>query len=122
MIVVYGLRNCDSCRRARTWLDELNIEHRFFDYRKETLDGDMVSKWISCLGWENIVNRRSATWRQLPSAKKLNLNNSSAKVLMLEFPTLIKRPIIQTNEGLLVGFNEKKKAKLKSGKTGVDGT
>ena len=122
MIVVFGLRNCDSCRRARTWLDELYIEHRFIDYRKETLDWDMVSKWISCLGWERIVNRRSTTWRQLPSAKKLNLNNSSAKVLMLEFPTLIKRPIIQTNEGLLVGFNEKQKTKLKISKTEVDGT
>ena len=63
MIVVYGLRNCDSCRRARTWLDELNIEHRFIDYRKETLDGDMVSKWVSCLGWENIVNRRQVAHR-----------------------------------------------------------
>ncbi len=122
MIVVFGLRNCDSCRRARIWLDELNIEHRFIDYRKETLDGDMVSKWVSCLGWENIVNRRSATWRKLPSARKLGLNETSAKALMLEFPTLIKRPIIQTNSGLMIGFNENQKAKLKSSKTGVDGT
>ena len=121
MIVVYGLRNCDSCRRARASLDELNIEYRFVDYRNEPLDGGTVSKWITCLGWENILNRRSSTWRQLPGARKLDLNNTSAKALMLEFPTLIKRPIIQANGGLLVGFNEEQKEKLNGSRTGVDG-
>ena len=122
MIVVYGLRNCDSCRRARAWLDEVNMVYRFIDYRKDKLDGDMVFNWIRSLGWENILNRRSSTWRNLPSARKLGLNETSAKALMLEFPTLIKRPIIQTNSGLMIGFNENQKAKLKSSKTGVDGT
>ena len=121
MIVVYGLRNCDSCRRARASLDELNIEYCFVDYRNEPLDGGTLSKWVGCLGWENILNRRSSTWRQLQGTRKLGLNNTSAKALMLEFPTLIKRPIIQTNGELLVGFNEEQKEKLNGSRTGVDG-
>ena len=116
MIVVYGLRNCDSCRRARAWLDEVNMVYRFIDYRKDKLDGDMVFNWIRSLGWENILNRRSSTWRNLPSARKLGLNETSAKALMLEFPTLIKRPVIQTNSGLMVGFNDERKSQLTSGK------
>jgi len=96
MIVVFGLSNCDSCRKALTWLRNQKIEYHFVDYRKNVLEESTLSNWIKDVGWENILNRRSSTWRDLSSEKKEDLTADSAKILMLEFPSLIKRPIIET--------------------------
>ena len=114
MIVVFGLSNCDSCRKALTWLRNQKIEYHFVDYRKNVLEESTLSNWIKDVGWENILNRRSLTWRDLSSEKKEGLTADSAKTLMLEFPTLIKRPIIETGGRVLIGFKEDQKAKLAS--------
>ena len=108
MIVVFGLSNCDSCRKALTWLRNQQIEYHFVDYRKNVLEESTLSNWIKDVGWENILNRRSSTWRVLSSEKKRDLTADSAKTLMLEFPTLIKRPIIETGGRILInpGFLE----------------
>ena len=112
MIVVFGLSNCDSCRKALTWLRNQQIEYHFVDYRKNVLEESTLSNWIKDVGWENILNRRSTTWRDLSNEKKGDLTADSAKTLMLEFPTLIKRPIIETDGRILIGFKEDQKAKL----------
>jgi len=114
MIVVFGLSNCDSCRKALTWLKNQKIEYHFVDYRKNVLEESTLSNWIKAVGWENILNRRSLTWRDLSSEKKGGLTADSAKTLMLEFPTLIKRPVIETGGRVLIGFKEEQKAKLAS--------
>ena len=114
MIVVFGLSNCDSSRKALTWLRNQQIEYHFVDYRKNGLEESTLSDWIKDVGWENILNRRSSTWRHLSSEKKGDLTADSAKTLMLEFPTLIKRPIIETGGRILIGFKEDQKAKLAS--------
>ena len=114
MIVVFGLSNCDSCRKALTWLRNQQLEYHFVDYRKNVLEESTLSNWIKDVGWENILNRRSSTWRDLSSEKKGDLTADSAKVLMLEFPSLIKRPIIETGERILIGFKEEQKEKLAS--------
>ena len=114
MIVVFGLSNCDSCRKALTWLRNQKIEYHFVDYRKNVLEESILSNWIKDVGWENILNRRSSTWRDLSSEKKEDLTADRAKTLMLEFPTLIKRPIIETGGRILIGFKEEQKAKLAS--------
>ena len=114
MIVVFGLSNCDSCRKALTWLKNQKIEYHFVDYRKNGLEESTLSNWIKDVGWENILNRRSLTWRDLSSEKKGGLTADSAKTLMLEFPTLIKRPVIETGGRVLIGFKEEQKAKLAS--------
>ena len=114
MIVVFGLTNCDSCRKALTWLKNQKIEYHFMDYRKDKLEESKLSNWINDVGWENILNRRSSTWRDLSSEKQGDLTADSAKVLMLEFPSLIKRPIIETGGRILIGFKEEQKAKLAS--------
>ena len=114
MIVVFGLSNCDSCRKALTWLRNQQIEYHFVDYRKNVLEESTLSNWIKDVGWENILNRRSSTWRDLSSEKKEGLTADGAKTLMLEFPTLIKRPIIETGGRILIGFKEEQKAKLAS--------
>ena len=114
MIVVFGLTNCDSCRKALTWFKNKKIEYHFIDYRKNKLEESKLSSWINDVGWENILNRRSSTWRDLSNEKKGDLTADSAKVLMLEFPSLIKRPIIETGGGILIGFKEEQKAILAS--------
>jgi Spx/MgsR family transcriptional regulator len=90
----------------------LGIEHRFIDYRHELIDEKTLSSWLMEVGWTTLLNRKSATWRNLSTYKKKNLHSDSAKVLMLEFPTLIKRPVIETEGPLLVGFKEEQKAQL----------
>ena len=114
MIVVFGLSNCDSCRKALTWLRNQKIEYHFVDYRKNVLEESTLSNWIKDVGWENILNRRSLTWRDLSSEKKEGLTADRAKTLMLEFPTLIKRPIVETGGRVLIGFKEEQKEKLAS--------
>jgi arsenate reductase len=104
MIDVYGLKNCDTCRKARKWLDAQGIAHRFHDVRADGLDGATLQAWIAAVGWETLLNRRGTTWRQLPEDRKTGIDGSSAAALMLEFPALIKRPVFQFSGTVLVGF------------------
>lgn len=120
MIVVYGLKNCDSCQKARNWMRELDIQHRFIDYRKDFFDDATLSSWLSELGWKKILNRRSTTWRSIPAYMKEDLNPDSVKALMVEFPTLIKRPIFETGGPLLVGFKQEQKAYLTARQSSVN--
>ncbi|MGS2724534.1 ArsC family reductase [Porticoccus sp. GXU_MW_L64] len=104
MITLYGIKNCDTVKKARRWLQENNIHHQFHDFRSDGLEADQVTGWARQLGWETLVNRRSTTWKQLDESQRNNMDASSSISAMVEHPTLIKRPVLDNNGELLVGF------------------
>lgn len=103
--ILYGIKNCDSVRKARAWLESRHIDYRFHDYRVEGLEADLLADFVSRLGVEALLNQRSTSWRQLSEAQKADMNADKAMQLMLELPTLIKRPILDRGGQLLVGFS-----------------
>ena len=104
VITVYGIASCDTCRKALKWLAKQGIEHRFHDMREHGIDGVTLNEWINELGWDRLLNRRSASWRQLPEAMREHVSPVSAATLMLANPTLIKRPILDLGGQRLIGF------------------
>lgn len=105
MIKLYGIPNCDSVRKARRWLDARGIAYAFHDFRKDGLDPGQLAAWTGQAGWESLLNRKGTTWRQLPSAQREGLDAARAQGLMLELPTLIKRPVLQAGTRLEIGFD-----------------
>ena len=106
MIRLYGIPNCDSVRKARKWLDAQGLEHTFHDYKKEGADPQKLRAWADSLGWEKMLNRRGTTFRQLDEAEKADLDEAKAIALMAQHSSLIKRPLVEHDGGLLVGFDE----------------
>jgi len=107
MINVYGLKNCDTCKKATAWLDELGAEHVFHDVRDEPLDEKTVSTWLKELGSTTLVNRRGTTWRGLTPEQQANAAAvPAACTLILEHPALMKRPVFDLGNERLVGFGE----------------
>ncbi len=104
MITMYGIKNCDTCRKALKWMQAEGIEHRLHDLRSDGLDSEVVTRWVAAVGWEALLNRRGTTWRNLPEADKEELDEKKARALMLTNPTLIKRPIFDLDEKIVVGF------------------
>ncbi|WP_018870451.1 MULTISPECIES: ArsC family reductase [unclassified Thioalkalivibrio] len=94
-VVLHGIANCDTVRRARRALEAAGVDYRFVDFRKDGLDPERLREWAMELGWEALINRRGATWRQLPKEQREALDEDSALALMLEKPTLIRRPVIE---------------------------
>lgn len=105
MWVVYGIKNCDSVKKACAWLEARSIDYRFHDYRVNGLDAERVQLFIDRLGADAILNQRSTSWRQLDEGQKRDLTPDKTAQLLLTVPTLIKRPIIDTGKQWLVGFN-----------------
>lgn len=105
MRVVYGIKNCDSVKKARSWLDARRIAYRFHDYRVDGLDAALLQGFIDALGVDAVLNQRSSSWRQLDDEQKRDLTPDKALQLMLAVPTLIKRPIFDNGEQLIVGFS-----------------
>jgi Spx/MgsR family transcriptional regulator len=112
MIVVYGLKNCDSCRKAMKILAGRGQASRFHDLRDDGLPAATLSAWLSAVGWEVLLNRRSTTWRELPEDDKKNLDASRAAQLLARHPTLVKRPVVESAEGIQVGFGPAEQAAL----------
>ena len=104
MITLYGIPNCDTVKKARTWLDQNNVEHQFHDFRKDGVDAAQVKQWIADLGVDTLINKRSTSWKALSDEQKSGLNDSTALELILESPTLIKRPLLDKGGELQVGF------------------
>jgi len=104
MTTLYGIPNCDTVKKARKWLGESGIEHRFHDFRKDGLTAEQVKAWVKALGWETLVNKRSTTWKGLDEATKSSLDDSNIVALILEQPTLIKRPLLDKGSQPHVGF------------------
>ena len=107
MINVYGIPNCDTVRKARKWLEQHEIEYAFIDLREQGVDAGTVDNWLDELGWEAVVNRRSTTWKQLDSAAREAMDRDAAQRCILEHPTLVKRPVLDTGHDRHLGFSEK---------------
>ena len=114
MLTLYGIPNCDTCRKARKWLDGNSVKHRFHDLRADGLEKTALVRWIEHVGWQLLLNTRSTTWRGLPEADRKKLNGQGALELMLQHPTLIKRPVLESTQQVLVGFSAEAYAKLVS--------
>lgn len=106
MITVYGIKNCDTVKKACNWLTKNNIDYQFHDFRKDGLTQAKVKQWFSKADWEIFLNRRGTTWRKLSDNEKDSINKTKAIKLMVEQPTLIKRPVIEHNGDVIVGFSE----------------
>ncbi|EAR20256.1 ArsC family reductase [Nitrococcus mobilis] len=105
MLTLYGLKNCDACRKARRWLDANATDYRFRDVRSEGVTEAKLRVWAEQVGWEVLLNRRSTTWRQLPDTNQA-IDSAVAIALMARYPALIKRPVLEAGERVLVGFRE----------------
>jgi len=105
-VVMYGIKNCDTIKKAQKWLDEKGVEFTFHDYRKDGLSDELLSSLESTLGWEALLNKRGTTWRTLPEETKDAINKESALLIMLENPAIIKRPILNTGSSLELGFSD----------------
>ena len=114
--VVYGIDTCDTVRKARQWLRAHEIEHRFHDFRRDGIDTLMLGRWLTHVPWDALLNRRGLTWRKLDDATRSRVvDQPSAIELMLREPTLIKRPVLERGERLLVGFSDPLYASLLQG-------
>jgi arsenate reductase (glutaredoxin) len=104
---IYGIKTCDTCRKARKWLDQAGLNYRWHDLREQTPDESTLRRWLDEVGVDKLVNRRSTTWRGLDDADRERAASAGgALVLLREHPTLIKRPVIETGEVVLVGFTD----------------
>ncbi|MCW8900992.1 MAG: ArsC family reductase [Gammaproteobacteria bacterium] len=106
MLKLYGIKNCDTVKKARRWLENHGVDYQFHDFRQDGLDKKQLTAWVEKLGWESILNKRSTTWRSLSDEEKNISSNSQAIKLLLTNPTLIKRPIAQNSNVLLIGFKD----------------
>ncbi len=104
MTLVYGIKNCDTVKKAKKWLDDANINYQFVDFRADGIDRKKVAHWIQALGWETIVNKRSTTWKQLDQTARDNMDENSAIEVIMQQPTLIKRPLLESQDTIKVGF------------------
>jgi len=114
VIVIYGLKNCDSCRKAAKLLEAGGRPFRFHDLRADGLPRDRLDYWLATAGWEVLLNRRSTTWRDLPEAEKAGLDAAKAARLLERHLTLVKRPVVEAGERLVVGFGPDEQAALKA--------
>ncbi|WP_323816090.1 ArsC family reductase [Cellvibrio sp. NN19] len=105
MITLYGIKNCDTVKKARTWLDKNQIAYQFYDFRADGITEAQVANWISDLGLETLVNKRSTTWKELDEATKNNFDQIAVQVISKN-PTLIKRPLLDTGKQKYVGFKD----------------
>lgn len=110
-ITLYGIKNCDTVKKARAWLDENGVAYTFHDTKSAGIDAKRLRAWAGELGWEILLNRAGTTFRKLPEAAKANLNEQKALALMLEQPSLIKRPVLDLGDRRLVGFKPEAYAK-----------
>jgi Spx/MgsR family transcriptional regulator len=104
MLTIHGIRNCDTIKKARAWLDAHDIAHDFHDYRKSGADPERLAAWVAALGWEAVLNRSGTTFRALPDADKVGLDAGKAVALMGAQPSMIKRPILEGRGVLLAGW------------------
>ncbi len=112
MIVLYGIKNCDTVKKARQWLDDKGVAYQFHDFRSDGLTKDKVTHWLDTLGTETLVNKRSTTWKQLSEDDRAKAFGDAAADVILAHPTLIKRPLLDTGSVLHCGFKSSDYAQL----------
>jgi arsenate reductase len=103
-VTIHGIKTCDTIRKARAWLDARDIAYAFHDYRVDGLARGVLEGWVRAVGWQTLLNRASTTFRELPDAQKVDIDQAKAIALMLAHPMLIKRPVLAVGDALIVGF------------------
>lgn len=103
-ITMYGIKNCDTIKKARTWLESRGIGYSFHDYKVSGIDRDRLLRWIDELGWEKLLNRAGTTFRKLPATERETIDRDEAITLMLAQPSMIKRPLLDLGDKRLLGF------------------
>ncbi len=111
--IIYGIRNCDTMKKARTWLESNRVAHDFHDYKESGIEPAKLAAWSKSVGWEILLNRAGTTFRKLPDKAKQNLDEAKAIELMLAQPSMIKRPVLERGKALIVGFSPEKYSELK---------
>jgi Spx/MgsR family transcriptional regulator len=104
-IILFGIPNCDTVRKARKWLDTQGVDYRFHDFKKQGLEEKQLRRWVKELGWEALLNRRGMMWRKVPDSVKQGIDEQGAVKLMLGTPTIIKRPVLDLGDRRMVGFD-----------------
>lgn len=102
--IIYGIKNCDTMKKARTWLESHDVAYEFHDYKTSGITRDKLQHWCKQAGWEVLLNRAGTTFKKLAEKDKQDLNEAKAITLMLDQPSMIKRPVLETGKQLLVGF------------------
>ena len=115
MLKVYGLKNCDTCRKARKWMDANGIPHTFLDVRADGITEGDVERWANAAGIDKLLNRRGTTWRNLTDAEKSSAEGKGAIPLMTKHPALIKRPVFDDGKNIRVGFDKAVQDALSAG-------
>jgi len=105
MTTLYGIKNCDTMKKAMQWLNDHRIEYQLHDYKKVGLSEQQLKGWVKQAGWESLVNTRGTTWRKLPESERGNLDEAKAIALMLTNLSLIKRPVLEHDNTLHIGFS-----------------
>jgi Spx/MgsR family transcriptional regulator len=111
-ITIYGIKNCDTMKKARTWLDEHGVTYTFHDYKVAGIDANRLHRWIAKAGWETLLNRNGTTFRKLTDAQKSDLDERKAIALMVEQPSMIKRPVLEKGSAITVGFKPERYAEI----------
>lgn len=107
MLTLYGIPNCDTVKKARAWLNAENIAYNFHDFKKEGIDASILKRWIACHGVDTLVNKRGTTWKKLTPTQQATITNEEhAITLMIAYPSLIKRPVLERNTQIHIGFNQ----------------
>jgi len=117
MLTVYGIMSCDTCRKARKYFAEHDINFRFHDVREEGLDIQMLERWSERIDWKKLLNKQSLSWRKIPEVDRHDMDKDKAFALMIDRPTLLKRPVLESDTFLAAGFSEKRFAKFWAGKS-----
>jgi arsenate reductase (glutaredoxin) len=114
MMTIYGIPNCDVMKKAMTWLNSNKLDYTFHDYKKDGISKAKLEAWCKQLGWELLLNKKSTTWRELPAAEQEKITTQAAAIkLMMTHTSIIKRPVLEYKNGILVGFKETEYAALK---------
>ena len=111
-VTIYGIKNCDTMKKARAWLDKAGVDYAFHDYKTAGVDKAHLDRWSKQVGWETLLNRAGTTFKKLPDKDKEGLTEKKAIALMLAQPSMIKRPVLEANRRLLVGFKPEEYAAL----------
>lgn len=105
MLNVYGIKNCDTMKKAFRWLEDNQIDYQFHDYKKVGVAAEQAQAWVEKLGWENVINKRGTTWRKLDDTTKETMDAEQAVTLMQQQPSIIKRPLVEKEQEIYLGFN-----------------
>lgn len=109
-VVIYGIKACDTMKKARAWLDAHGVAYAFHDYKAEGIERERLERWAGAVGWETLLNRAGTTFRKLPDSDRQGIDKAKAVALMLAQPSMIKRPVLARGDDLIVGFKPERYA------------